>query len=74
MEVSFIPFVWIKYRLVYMSADSRFMLVTSASKDLLWLMSRVAVPAQADYDALVAKASSLGFDVTRLERVLQTGK
>jgi len=73
MEVSFIPFVWMKYRLVYMSADSRFMLVTSTSKDLLWLMGRVAVPAQADYDALVTKASALGFDVTRLERVLQTG-
>ena len=62
-----------KYRFVYMSADSRFMLVTGTSKDLLWLMGRVAVPAQADYDALVAKASALGFDATRLERVLQTG-
>ncbi len=72
MEVSFIPFIWMKYRLVYMSADYRFMLVTGSSTDFLWLMSRDAVPPAAEYDDLVARATAMGFDTARLERVLQT--
>ncbi len=72
MEVSMIPFIWMKYRLVYMSADYRFMLVTSSSTDFLWLMSREAVPSAAEYDGLVAEAAALGFETGRLERVLQT--
>ena len=72
MEVSMIPFIWMKYRLVYMSADYRFMLVTSSSTDFLWLMSREAVPSAAEYDGLVAQAAAMGFETARLERVLQT--
>jgi len=72
MEVSMIPFVWMKYRLVYMSADYRFMLVTGSSTDFLWLMSREAVPSAAEYDSLVARAAAMGFETGRLERVPQT--
>lgn len=73
MEVSFIPFVWMKYRLIYMSDDFRFMLVGSSSMDYLWLMSREARPTDAEYHALVAKAASLGYEASRLERVSQNG-
>lgn len=71
MEVSLIPFLWSKYRLVHMSVDYRFMLVTSSSKRFLWLMSREPTPDPAEYEALVARAAELGFDTSRLERVLQ---
>ncbi|MBL8968732.1 MAG: lipocalin family protein [Spirochaetaceae bacterium] len=71
MEVSVIPFLWSKYRLVHMSPDYRFMLVTSSSKRFLWLMSREQRPEPAEYEALVARAAELGFDTARLERVLQ---
>jgi apolipoprotein D and lipocalin family protein len=74
MEVSFIPFVWARYRLIFMSDDYRFMLVGSSSMDLLWLMSRDAKPTDAEYAALVAKAAALGYDVAKLERVSQSGK
>jgi lipocalin len=74
MEVSFIPFIWMKYRLIYMSEDYRFMLVGSSSMDLLWLMSREARPSEADYLSLVGKATALGYDVSKLERVSQSGK
>lgn len=73
MEVSFIPFVWMKYRLIYMSDDYRFMLVGSSSMDLLWLMSRDAAPSVEEYESLKAKAASLGYDVSKLERVSQSG-
>ena len=73
MEVSFMPFVWMKYRLIYMSEDYRFMLVGSSSMDLLWLMSREAKPSIEEYEALRAMAASLGYDVAKLERVSQSG-
>lgn len=73
MQVSFIPFIWMNYRLIYMSDDYRFMLVGSSSMDYLWLMSRVARPTAAEYDSLTKKAASLGYDVTRLQRVNQGG-
>jgi apolipoprotein D and lipocalin family protein len=73
MEVSMIPFVWMKYRLIHMSADYRFMLVTSSSRNFLWLMSREPRPPEADYEALVEKAAALGFDRFRLEKVPQSG-
>jgi apolipoprotein D and lipocalin family protein len=74
MEVSFIPFVWASYRLLYMSDDYRFMLVGSSSMDLLWLMSRDAQPTDAEYSGLQLKAAALGYDVSKLERVSQSGK
>ncbi len=74
MEVSFIPFIWMKYRLIYMSEDYRFMLVGSSSMDLLWIMSREARPSDEEYLTLVEKAASLGYDTSRLERVSQSGK
>lgn len=74
MEVSFIPFVWMRYRLIYMSDDYRFMLVGSSSMDLLWLMSRDAKPTDDEYSGLQSKAAALGYDVAKLERVSQSGK
>jgi len=71
MQVSFIPFIWMAYRLVFMSEDYRFMLVTSSAKKYLWLMSREPVPAPGEYEALVSKAGQLGFDTGLLERVPQ---
>ncbi len=71
MQVSFLPLIWADYRLIYMSEDNRFMLVTSKTMDMLWLMSRESNPPAEAYDKLVARASGLGFDTGRLERVLQ---
>lgn len=73
MEVSFIPFIWMKYRLLHMSGDYRFMLVGSSSMGLLWLMSREPNPSVEEYEGLKAKAASLGYDVAKLERVSQSG-
>jgi len=71
MEVSFLPMVWLQYRLIYMEADYRFMLVTGSSRNYLWLMGREQVPAPEDYAKLVERAAAMGFDVSRLERVRQ---
>ncbi len=71
MEVSFLPLVWLQYRLIYLEEDYRFMLVTGSSRNYLWLMGRDKAPAPEDYARLVQRAAGLGFDVSRLERVRQ---
>jgi apolipoprotein D and lipocalin family protein len=71
MQVSFLPLVWLDYRLIHMEDDYRFMLVTGSSRDYLWIMGREPKPAPEVYARLVAKAAAMGFDTSRLERVRQ---
>lgn len=71
MQVSFLPLVWLDYRLIYMAEDYRFMLVTGSTRNYLWLMGRDRKPLAEDYASLLEKAAAMGFDVSRLERVPQ---
>jgi len=71
MQVSFLPLVWMDYRLIYMEQDYRFMLVTGSSRNYLWLMGRERKPTREDYARLVEQAAGMGFNVSRLERVPQ---
>lgn len=74
MEVSFIPLVWLKYRLIYVSEDYRIMLVGSSSMDFLWVMSTDPLLPEEDYARVTEIASGFGYDVSRLQRVPQSGK
>jgi lipocalin len=71
MQVSFLPLVWLDYRLIYMDADYRFMLVIGSTRNYLWLMGRDRKPSAEDYAKLLQKAAAMGFEVSRLERVPQ---
>lgn len=73
MEVSFLPFIWMKYRLVHMSRDRRTMIVTSSTRRYLWLMSRERILPDKEYKALVWKAKDLGFNTSLLVKVDQSG-
>ncbi len=73
MELSFLPLVWMKYRLVYMSADYRYMIVTGSSMRYLRLLGRERIPPEKEYKHLVWQAKELGFDASGLERVDQSG-
>ncbi|MCE1207730.1 MAG: lipocalin family protein, partial [Spirochaetia bacterium] len=68
---SFIPGIWMKYRLIYISEDGNAMLVTSKKMKYLWIMSRLPQVPEETYASLVAKASEFGFDVSLLEKVPQ---
>ena len=74
MEASFIPFLWMPYRIAWLSADRRAMLVTSSSRRFLWLMCRDPRPEAGRLESLVEAARSLGFAVERIERVPQSGR
>jgi len=71
MQVSFLPLVWLDYRLVYMEENYRFMIVTGSSRNYLWLMGRDRAPSEQAYAGLLERAAAMGFDVSRLERVRQ---
>ncbi|MCX7775731.1 MAG: DUF1295 domain-containing protein [Rectinemataceae bacterium] len=71
MQVSFIPGVWMRYRVIHLTEDRSAMLVTSSRKRYLWIMSRQAEIPEETYQELVAKAASFGFDTRLLERVPQ---
>lgn len=71
MIVSFIPGIWMQYRVVYLSPDRTSMLVTSSKMRYLWIMSRNADLPEEEYNALLAKAAGFGFDTRAVQKVLQ---
>ncbi len=71
MVVSFIPGIWMKYRVIHISADRRSMIVTSSKMKYLWIMSRNANLAEEEYQALLAVAAHFGFDTRAVQRVRQ---
>jgi lipocalin len=73
MEASFLPFLWMKYRLVHVSADYRFMIATGSSMKYLWLLGKERIPPEKEYRHLVWEAKERGFDTSRLMRVNQSG-
>jgi apolipoprotein D and lipocalin family protein len=69
--ISFFPLITNQNRIILLDPDYRFFVVTSNSKDLLWIMSRVPHMADDDYQGVLAKLRAWGFDVTKLQKVRQ---
>jgi apolipoprotein D and lipocalin family protein len=69
--ISFFPLITNQNRIILLDADYRFFVVTSSSKDYLWIMSHEPRMTDADYDAVLAKLTGWGFDVKKLEKVRQ---
>lgn len=67
-------FVWpIKadYRIVYLDDDYSHTIIGRQSRDFVWIMARTPTISADDYDKLVAFVASLGYDMSKLERVPQ---
>jgi lipocalin len=71
MKVSFLPLLVNDNRVVALDEDYAWLVVTSRTKDYLWIMSRTPVMDGAVYAAVVARAERWGFDTSRLEKVRQ---
>ncbi len=71
LRVSFIPLVWLPYRLIYLSTDYRAIMITSSSINLLWIMAREPRLENRFYSHMVDTAAGLGFDTSRLYVVPQ---
>ena len=67
-------FVWpIKadYRIVYLDDDYTQTIIGRQNRDFVWIMSRTPTLSDDEYDNLVAVVASLGYDMSKLERVPQ---
>lgn len=67
-------FIWpIKadYRIVYLNEDYTQTIIGRQKRDFVWIMARDANISEEDYDMLLGVVESLGYDVSKVERVPQ---
>lgn len=58
-------------RIIALDEDYAWLVVTSRTKDYLWIMSRMPTMYTEVYDSIVSMAKGWGFDTSRLEKVRQ---
>jgi apolipoprotein D and lipocalin family protein len=67
-------FVWpIKadYRIVHLDDEYATTVIGRQSRDFVWIMARTPTISDLEYDQLVAFVESIGYDISKLERVPQ---
>jgi len=69
-------FIWpikAEYVIVYLDADYQQTIVGRSKRDYVWLMSRTPTMSDADYNKATARIAALGYDLSKLRRVPQSG-
>lgn len=67
-------FIWpIKadYRIVYLDEDYSQTIIGRQKRDFVWIMARTPDVSEADYEMLLGVVESLGYDMSKVERVPQ---
>lgn len=67
-------FVWpIKadYRIIYVDEDYSMTVIARQKRDFIWIMARTPQIPETDYQRLVDLAGSVGYDVSKIQRVPQ---
>ena len=67
-------FVWpIKadYRIVYLDDDYSQTIIARQKRDFVWIMARTPEISDSDYERLIAFVESIGYDVSKIQRVPQ---
>jgi apolipoprotein D and lipocalin family protein len=67
-------FIWpIKadYRIVYVDDDYSHTVIARQKRDFVWIMARTPEISDEDYDKLIEYVASIGYDVSKIERVPQ---
>ena len=67
-------FIWpIKadYRIVYLDDDYTQTVIARQKRDFIWIMARTPEISEEDYDEIIAFAASIGYDVSKIQRVPQ---
>jgi apolipoprotein D and lipocalin family protein len=68
-------FIWpIKadYRIVYLDGDYEQTVIARQKRDFVWIMARTPEISGEDYDRLIEFVASIGYDVSKIERVPQS--
>jgi apolipoprotein D and lipocalin family protein len=67
-------FIWpIKadYRIVYLDDDYTHTVIARQKRDFVWIMARTPEISDEDYEKLIEFVASIGYDVSKIERVPQ---
>jgi apolipoprotein D and lipocalin family protein len=64
--LSLLPMVWGDYWVIDLDPAYRLAAVSEAKREYLWILSRTPQVDQASYDALLARLSAQGLDVSKL--------
>jgi apolipoprotein D and lipocalin family protein len=60
-----------EYLIAYVNPDYSEAVIARSSRDFVWIMARTPVISDADYDRLVERVTSWGYDTEKIERVPQ---
>jgi lipocalin len=71
LQVTFFLCFWSDYLILELDKDYQHVLIGSTSPNYLWILSRKSNMDEKTYDMLVEKAKSLGYDTSKLQKVLQ---
>lgn len=71
-----IQFLWpfaADFLVLDVAPDYRYTVIGEPTRKLLWIMSRTPTLPEADYQGILQRLAAQGYDLSRLERVLQPG-
>lgn len=71
LEVSFFLCFWSDYNILKLDEEYKWVLVGSRSPNYLWILSREPELEDEIYNMLVEEAASIGYDISKIEKVLQ---
>ena len=74
LEVSFFKPFYGDYRIIRLAEDYHYAIVTSKTRESLWILSRKPQLPQDELAALLAYVAGLDFDISKLEYPNQTAK
>ncbi|MDD2809040.1 lipocalin family protein [Rhodoferax sp.] len=69
--LSMLPFVWGNYWVIDLDEGYQLVAVSEPKREYLWVLSRTPTVATSDFDALMGRLKTQGFDLSRLERSKQ---
>jgi apolipoprotein D and lipocalin family protein len=70
--LSFIPMVWGDYWVIDLDDKYQLSAVSEPKREYLWILSRTPQVAPAEYDALLARLTAQGLDISKLVRTPHT--
>jgi len=71
LQVTFFLCFWADYLILELDKDYQYVLIGSSTPDYLWVLCRQPEMDTGIYQMLVDKAESLGYDISKLEKVKQ---
>jgi len=72
LEVSFFPLFWADYWIVELDPDYTYAVVGHPNRKYLWILSRSPTLEPAVLEGITQRVAAKGFDVSRLQRTLQS--